>query len=63
MCSFVFSNIETNSEAASYRMEYTIYGDVNGDKVIDAFDIVEMRDRLVDGADYNSLLDLNHDEA
>ena len=63
LISFVSSNIETNSKAATYRTEYTVYGDVNGDKVIDAFDIVEMRGRLVDGADYNSLLDLNHDEA
>lgn len=63
MCFFVSSNIETNSEAASYRTEYTVYGDVNGDKVIDTFDVIEMRGILVDGADYNSLLDLNHDEA
>lgn len=63
MCSFVSSNIETNSKAATYRTEYTVYGDVNGDKAIDAFDVVEMRGRLIDGTDYNSLLDLNHDEA
>lgn len=63
LSSFVSSNIETNSKAATYRTEYTVYGDVNGDKVIDTFDVVEMRGRLVAGADYNSLLDLNHDEA
>lgn len=60
--SFVSSNVKINSQAASYRTKYTIYGDINKDKVIDVFDVTEMRICLANGENYNSLLDLNYDE-
>lgn len=47
--------------AMAYRTEYTIYGDINGDKVIDVFDLVALR-KAVNENKYDELYDLNCDE-
>lgn len=51
---------EFNTNAVSYRTTYTIYGDLNDDKRIDVFDVIEMRKRVI-SKDTSKELDLNHD--
>lgn len=51
---------EFNANAVSYRTSYTIYGDLNDDKRIDVFDVIEMRKRVI-SKDTSKELDFNHD--
>ena len=48
--------------AASFRTTYKIYGDLNGDKKIDIYDVISMRKEVVKGT-YNKYLDFNCDNA
>lgn len=52
-------NIKVN--AATSTQTYTIYGDLNGDKVIDSFDLVQMR-RDIQNEQASTSSDLNRDE-
>lgn len=52
-------NIKAN--AATSTQTYTIYGDLNGDKVIDSFDLVQMR-RDIQNEQASTSSDLNRDE-
>jgi len=60
-CSFVTANINKTTNAVSYRNEYTIYGDINADKRIDVYDVINMRNIIVEG-NYNDVCDLNRDK-
>ena len=46
--------------AASFRTKYKIYGDLNGDNMIDVFDVISMRNKVAKGSDDKSL-DFNCD--
>ena len=37
--------------AASFRTKYKIYGDLNGDNMIDVFDVISMRNKVAKGSD------------
>lgn len=50
-----------NAEAASFRTTYTVFGDLNDDKVIDSFDVILMRGKVADG-NYDKNLDFNCDD-
>ncbi len=50
-----------NAEAASFRTTYTVFGDLNDDKVIDSFDVILMRGKVADGK-YDKNLDFNCDD-
>ncbi len=66
MFMFVLSNnlriftSEFETMAESYRTTYTLYGDLNGDKKIDSFDIVMMRQKVL-SKDTSKELDFNYD--
>lgn len=51
----------SDTKASAYRTEYTIYGDINGDKVIDSFDIIAIKKKIAAGK-YDELYDLNCDK-
>ncbi len=56
-----YANAESKDEI-SYRTNcFNLYGDLNDDKYIDTFDIIEMRKMIVEN-EYSVLADLNHDE-
>ena len=50
-----------NAEAASFRTTYTVFGDLNDDKVIDSFDVILMRSKVADGNN-DKKLDFNCDD-
>lgn len=50
-----------NAEAASFRTTYTVFGDLNADKVIDSFDVALMRKKATEGK-YDKAYDLNFDK-
>lgn len=50
-----------NAEAASFRTTYTVFGDLNDDKVIDSFDVILMRGKVADGNN-DKKLDFNCDD-
>lgn len=51
-----------STDEISYRTNcFNLYGDLNDDKYIDTFDVIEMR-KLVIENEYSVLADLNHDE-
>lgn len=49
------------TKAFTYRTEYTIYGDVNNDRVIDSYDLIALNKKIVSG-NYSKVCDLNCDE-
>ena len=57
---FEFVPMLIDAKAASIRTSYTIYGDLNNDKIIDSFDVTLMRSKVAEGK-YNKLYDFNYD--
>ena len=51
----------SKTKAFTFRTEYTIYGDVNNDKVIDSFDVIALN-KIIANEQYDKLYDLNCDE-
>lgn len=51
----------SKTKAYTYRTDYTIYGDVNGDKVIDSYDLIALNKKIING-NYTKICDLNCDE-
>ncbi|MBR1431453.1 dockerin type I domain-containing protein [Ruminococcus sp.] len=58
--SFNCSSMIPETNAASYRTSYKIYGDLNNDKVINSFDVISMRKAIISG-DTSLNLDFNRD--
>ena len=53
--------VKSTTASSSYRTNYTIYGDLDNDRVINSFDMVLMRKAIMDG-EYYEKADLNCDE-
>ncbi len=59
--SFNCSSMIPETNAASYRTSYKIYGDLNNDKAINSFDVISMRKAIISG-DTTQDLDFNRDD-
>ncbi|PWJ09798.1 dockerin type I domain-containing protein [Ruminococcus flavefaciens] len=59
--SFNCSSMIPETNAASYRTSYKIYGDLNNDKAINSFDVISMRKAII-SRDTTQDLDFNRDD-
>lgn len=60
LSAFSFVTLNNAVKADSYRTDYTIYGDLNKDDVLDVFDLVLLREKI-NNKEYDKESDLDSD--